>query len=62
MTENWSCRKCGKKLALKKVVFEYLGSNFTYDLPCCPGCGEVFISSELAEGKISEVELMLEDK
>lgn len=62
MEENLVCRRCDRKLTLKKVVFEYLGNNFTYDLPCCPGCGEVFISSALAEGKISEVELMLEDK
>ena len=56
------CRKCDAALALKKVVFEYLGSNFTYDLPCCPKCGDVFISAALAEGKIAEVEQLLEDK
>ena len=62
MDEKLVCRKCNEKLALKKVVFEYLGSNFTYDLPCCPKCGQVFISAALAEGKISEVEMLLEDK
>ena len=62
MGENLTCRKCEAKLALKKVVFEYLGSNFTYDLPCCPKCGDVFISAELAEGKIAEVEQLREDK
>ena len=62
MAENLVCRKCSEKLILKKVVFEYIGSNFTYDLPCCPKCGDVFISAELAEGKIAEVEQLLEDK
>ena len=62
MSENLVCRKCSEKLTLKKVVFEYIGSNFTYDLPCCPKCGDVFISAELAEGKIAEVEQLLEDK
>jgi len=62
MDEKLICRKCNEKLALKKVVFEYIGSNFTYDLPCCPKCGDVFISAQLAEGKITEVEQMLEDK
>lgn len=62
MEENLVCRKCGVKLQVQKVVFEYIGSNFTHDLPCCPQCGDVFISSQLAEGKIAEVEQMLEDK
>ena len=62
MDENLSCRKCSAKLQLKKVVFEYIGSNFTYNLPCCPVCGDVYISAELAEGKVAEVEQMLEDK
>ena len=62
MAENLVCRKCSEKLTPKKVVFEYIGSNFTYDLPCCPKCGDVFISAELAEGKIAEVEQLLEDK
>ena len=28
----------------------------------CPKCGKVFISRELAEGKMAEVEILLEDK
>ena len=62
MEENWVCRKCGKPLVKKKVVFDYLGSRFAHELPCCPVCGNVFISAELAEGRIAEVEQMLEDK
>ncbi len=62
MEENWICRKCGRPLEKKKVVFDYLGSHFAHELPCCPVCGKVFISAELAEGKIAEVEQMLEDK
>ena len=61
MEENWICRKCGRPLEKKKVVFDYLSSHFAHELPCCPVCGKVFISEELAEGKIAEVEQRLED-
>ncbi len=62
MAENWVCRKCGKPLEMKKVVFDYLGSRFQYELPCCPDCGSALVPKELAEGKVAEVELLLEDK
>ena len=62
MDDAWKCRKCGKALETRKVVFDYLGSRFQYDLPCCPDCGAPYVSAALAEGKVAEVELMLEDK
>ncbi len=62
MEENWVCRKCGTPLVMKKVIFDYLGNRFAHELPCCPVCGSAFISAELAEGRIAEVEQMLEDK
>lgn len=63
-TENskWICRKCGAPVELKKAVFEYLERSFSEDLPCCPKCGQVLISAELADGRMNEVEQMLEDK
>ncbi|MCF0120600.1 MAG: hypothetical protein HUJ65_03085 [Oscillospiraceae bacterium] len=60
--ENWVCFKCGIPLETKKVVFEYLGNSMTHELLKCPSCGNVLIPKELVEGKMSEVETMLEDK
>ncbi len=56
------CYKCQKELELKKTDFTYLGHNFFTDVPRCPECGLVFISEELAKGRMSEVEMQLEDK
>lgn len=60
--ENWTCLCCGKPLVLDKVVFEYLGHSVSQDLYKCPQCGKVLIPGELAEGRMAEVETMLEDK
>jgi hypothetical protein len=45
-----------------KTTFLYMGSHFNQELPRCPSCGQVFISEEMAEGKISEIEQILEEK
>ena len=37
------------------VTVEYLGSEFAAELPCCPGCGLVLVSEEVALGKMNEV-------
>jgi NAD-dependent SIR2 family protein deacetylase len=62
MSERMRCVKCDRQLELQKVVFEYLGLTMNREVPRCPKCGQVFISAELAEGKIKEVEISLEDK
>jgi len=59
---NWKCAKCGLALVPKKTTFEYLGHTFSHEVPVCPRCGAVFISQELAEGRMAEVEEQLEDK
>lgn len=56
------CYKCNKELELKKTDFTYLGHSFFTDIPRCPECGLVFIPEELVKGRISEVEMQLEDK
>jgi YgiT-type zinc finger domain-containing protein len=56
------CYKCNKELELKKTDFTYLGHSFFTEVPRCPECGLVFISEELVKGRISEVEMQLEDK
>ena len=45
-----------------KVQVGYLGSAFDVSLPRCPSCGLTMIPKSLAEGKMAEVEALLEDK
>ena len=58
----WKCGKCKRELVIKKTVFSYLGHTVAHEVLTCPKCGKVFISEELAEGKMAEVEQQLEDK
>jgi hypothetical protein len=58
---EWVC-SCGAPLELGKVNLRYMGSTFTVDLRHCPKCGLVLIPEELAEGRMAEVERILEDK
>lgn len=58
----WKCAKCGQELKSTKTVFSYLGHTFAHEVPACPKCGKIFISKELAEGRMAEVEALLEDK
>jgi len=60
--KNLICCKCQKELVMKKTDFSYLGHSFFTDLPSCPDCGMVYISEDLVRGRISEVEMQLEDK
>lgn len=59
---DWICEPCGVALVPVKVELTYLGSSFHVQLPGCPKCGRVMIEEELAEGRITEVEKLLEDK
>jgi hypothetical protein len=56
------CWKCKKELEIKKTNFTYLGHSFFTEVPKCPECGLVYISEELVKGRMSEVEMQLEDK
>ncbi len=58
----WKCGKCDRELVLKKTVFSYLGNTVAHEVPACPKCGKVFIPQELAEGRMAEVEELLECK
>lgn len=60
--KQWICRKCDVELVEQDVVFEYLGRTMTHKALRCPKCASVLIPSDLAEGKIAEVELLMEDK
>lgn len=56
------CMKCDRTLVPQRITLRYLGHSFSLMVPCCPVCGQVYISKELAQGKMSEVEMLLEDK
>jgi len=56
------CAKCNVRLVPIKTTFTYLKHEFNVDLPRCPVCRQVYVSEELAEGKMAEVETQLEDK
>lgn len=58
----WKCAKCDRELVMKKAVLEYMGHTVSHEVPTCPRCGKVYISQDLAEGRMSEVEQQLEDK
>ena len=62
MEKKWTCRKCGVELKKQKTVFDYMSRTFSEDLLKCPKCGKVLIPSDLADGRMAEVEEMLEDK
>lgn len=56
------CSSCNQTLDYYKNHAEYLGSRFDVALPQCNKCGMIFISESLANGKMAEVEKILEDK
>jgi uncharacterized protein with PIN domain len=61
-TKRWRCAKCDTDLVKRNVIFTYLGMSFSHEVLCCPKCRKVFIPKELAEGKMMEVEKLMEDK
>lgn len=62
LTQEMLCGKCQIPLKPGHVDFNYMGFAFSADVPRCPKCGYVYISEELAKGRIRDVEMALEDK
>lgn len=56
------CMRCNVALEVGKAEASYLDHAFPVDLPRCPKCGFVYISEELAMGKMLKVEQAMEDK
>jgi len=56
------CAKRKVPLQMTKVTLNYLGHQMKHDFPKCPVCGQVYISEEIVNGKMKEVETTLEDK
>jgi len=59
---EWVCDACGCALEQQKIQVFYLASAFDVSLPVCPGCKLTLTPKSLAEGKMREVEALLEDK
>ncbi len=59
---DWFCARCGGPLEQKTLAVKYLGSSFDVSLPMCPRCGLTLVPRSLAQGKMAEVEALLEDK
>lgn len=60
--EKLLCDKCGVELEMIEATFEYLTRSFRHKVPRCPECGQVSLPEELVNGKISDVEAMIEEK
>ncbi len=56
------CSRCNVLLEIGKVHVTYLISTFPAELLKCPKCGLIYVSEDLATGKMAEVEKNLEDK
>ena len=56
------CAACDRPLETGKVEASYLGQRFPVELLRCPSCGFVYVSEELAHGRMLKVEQALEDK
>ena len=62
MEEKLICAKCNVEMQLIEVQFKYLSRSFRYKVPRCPQCGQVSLPEELVNGRMSEVEAMIEEK
>ncbi|MCG8485574.1 MAG: DNA-binding protein [Clostridia bacterium] len=56
------CDKCKVEMTDKEVQFSYLNKSFRHKVKRCPKCGQVCISEELVNSRMSQAEKMLEDK
>ena len=62
MEEKLICDRCNVEMQLIEVQFKYLSRSFRYKVPRCPQCGQVSLPEELVNGRMSEVEAMIEEK
>lgn len=59
---TWRCGKCGATLEQTKMQIFYLESAFDVILPRCVACNLTLVPKSLAEGRMLDVEALLEDK
>ncbi|NTV35552.1 MAG: hypothetical protein HGA53_01220 [Anaerolineaceae bacterium] len=60
--KNWVCGKCGSQLETASININYLGSSYPVDLLVCKKCKRPLVPANLANGKMLEVEKLMEDK
>ncbi|MDD2483601.1 MAG: DNA-binding protein [Eubacteriales bacterium] len=56
------CNKCKVEMEDSEVSFAYLNHSFRHKVKRCPKCGQVYLPEELVNGRMSEVETVLEEK
>ena len=61
-TDSLLCSRCSCKLENIEIHVTYLERHFTHKVPRCPQCGQIYISEELAEGRMAQLEKSLEEK
>jgi len=61
-SESLICEPCNAGMAELDAEFSYLGRSFRHKALRCPVCGFVYVTEELARGRMREVEMALEDK
>ena len=59
---DWVCTAANALWSRSKFRSAILAVRLTSLLPRCPSCGLTMIPKSLAEGKMAEVEALLEDK
>jgi hypothetical protein len=56
------CDKCQVEMENIDIQFSYLEKSFRNKVPRCPKCGQVCLPEELVNGRMNEVEQLLEEK
>lgn len=56
------CDRCNVHLEEAEIKFTYLDKTFRYKVPRCPVCGQASLNEELVNGKMKQVEEMIEEK
>lgn len=56
------CDKCQVEMVEMDTQFLYLDRSFRHKVLRCPKCGQVSLSEDLVNGRMSEVEKLMEDK
>jgi hypothetical protein len=59
---GWKCAACDCELIYREVTMQYMDGLFHIELLGCPQCGQVLVPEPLAQGKMHQVEQLLEDK
>lgn len=60
--QSFLCSRCNLIMEKLPNKLEYLGNRFDVELPQCPNCGTVYLDEALVNGRIAEVEALLESK